>query len=237
MLLLAVETSTPTSSVALVDRDGAVGSATLSVPRRHGEFVGSAVAFCLDQAGRTPADLTGVAVGVGPGLYTGLRVGMAFAQALAQARQLPVVGLSGLDVMAFSARHAGAHIHAAIDARRQQVFWARYQRVPGGVQRDGDLELGSTEDLAADLMASTGPSVLISAGLSGRAPALDDAGIDLSAHIDRPPLAVDLGLLALPRFLREETHRPGELEPVYLRRADATIGWQARGRLQGGAAS
>lgn len=237
MLLLAVETSTPTSSVALVDRDGAVATATLSMPRRHGEFLGPAVAFCLEQAGRTVADVTGVAVGTGPGLYTGLRVGMAFAQTLAQARRLPMVGLSGLDVMAFSARHAGPHVHAAIDARRGQVFWAAYQRVPGGVQRDGDLELGSVDDLAADLMARTEGAVLISAGLAGRAPALDDAGIDLVAHVDRPPLAIDLGMLAIPRFVREETQRPGELDPIYLRQVDAKIGWQTRGRLQGGVAS
>lgn len=237
MLLLAVETSTSTSSVALLDRDGVRASATSSVPRRHGEFIGPAVAFCLQQAGRVVSDLTGVAVGTGPGLYTGLRVGMAFAQALAQARRLPVVGLTGLDVMGFSARHAGANVHAAIDARRGQVFWARYRRVPGGVQRDGDLELGTVEDVAADVMASGEGRVLISAGLAGTATELDDAGLGLVAHIDRPPLAVDLGMLAMSRFLREETDRPGELEPVYLRRADARIGWGQRGRLQGGVAS
>ncbi len=237
MLLLAVETSTPSSSVALLDRDGVRASATSGVPRRHGEFIGPAVAFCLDQAGRTVEDLTGVAVGVGPGLYTGLRVGMAFGQALAQARRLPVVGLSGLDVMGFSARHAGARVHAAIDARRGQVFWARYQRVPGGVQRDGELEIGTVDDVAADVMARGEGQVLISAGLAGRTPALDDAGLALAAHIDRPPMAVDLGLLAMPRFLREETDRPGELAPMYLRRADARIGWEQRGRMQGGAGS
>lgn len=234
MLILAVETSTPSSSVALVDREHAVASATLSMPRRHGEFIAPAVAFCLEQADRRVQDLTGVVVGVGPGLYTGLRVGMAFAQALAQARRLPVMGLSGLDVMGFSARHAGAHVHAAIDARRRQVFWARYRRVPGGVQRDGDLELGSVDDLAADIVAQPERRVLISAGLAGRAPELDDVGVDLVAHIDRPPLAVDLGLLARPRFEREETRRAGELEPIYLRQADARIGWQTRGRLRGG---
>lgn len=237
MLVLAVETSTPTSSVALMDRDGAVATATLAVPRRHGEFLGPAVAFCLDQAGRGIGDLTGVAVGIGPGLYTGLRVGMAFAQAIAQARRLPMVGLSGLDVMAFSARHTGRNVHAAIDARRGQVFWAAYQRVPGGVQRDGDLELGSIDELAADLMARTDRSVLISAGLAGHDATLDDAGIELVAHVDRPPLAIDLGMLAIPRFVREETRRAGELEPIYLRQADARIGWQTRGRLRGGAAS
>lgn len=237
MLLLAVETSTPSSSVALLDREGPVATATLTMPRRHGEFLGPAVEFCLAQAGRTVADLTGVAVGVGPGLYTGLRVGMAFGQALAQARNLPVVGLSGLDVMGFSARHTGRTIHAAIDARRGQVFWATYHRVPGGVQRDGDLQVGSLEELEAEIMSTGGHPTLIQTGVDDGGQGLDDARVDLAARVDRPPLAVDLGMLATPKFLREETVRPGELEAIYLRRVDAKIGWQARGRLQGGAMS
>lgn len=232
MLLLAVETSTPTSSVALLDRDGAVATASLGLPRRHGEFLAPAVVFCLQQAGRTVEDLTGVAVGVGPGLYTGLRVGMAFAQALAQARRLPVVGLPGLDVMGFSARHTAPTVHAAIDARRGQVFWATYQRVPGGVQRDGDLQVGSVDDLVAEIAAGDRPA-LIQSGLEGDG-ALDQVAVHLAARVDRPPLAVDLGLLAMPRFVREETVRAGELDAIYLRRADAKIGWQTRGRLQGG---
>lgn len=237
MLLLAVETSTPSSSVALLDRDGTVASATLSMPRRHGEFLAPAVSFCLAQAGRSVKDLTGVAIGVGPGLYTGLRVGMAFGQALAQARRLPVVGLSGLDVMGFSARHTGRTIHAAIDARRGQVFWATYHRVPGGVQRDGDLQVGTVEDLVAEMMATSGRPTLIQTGLAGRTQELDDARVDLAAQVDRPPLAVDLGMLAMPRFLREETARPGELDAIYLRRVDARIGWETRGRLRGGSSS
>ncbi len=51
------------------------------------------------------------------------------------------------------------------------------------------------------------------------------------------PDAADLAELAHPRFLREETVRPDQLRPLYLRHPDAAIGWQARGRLQGGEAA
>ena len=237
MLILAVETSTPRSSVALVDRDGIVATAGLGVPRRHGEFVGPAVDFCLAQAGRSVSDVTGVATGIGPGLYTGLRVGMAFAQAFAQGRRLPVVGISGLDVLGHSMRHSHWPVFAMIDARRGQVFWARYDRVPGGVQRVGDLRVGTAEELAADIVSVGGEVLVVGDGVAPNAEVLAHAGVDIDHHCDRAPLAADLGLLALPRFVREETSRPGELEAIYLRSADARIGWAERGRLQGGAAS
>ncbi|MEX2328312.1 MAG: tRNA (adenosine(37)-N6)-threonylcarbamoyltransferase complex dimerization subunit type 1 TsaB, partial [Nitriliruptoraceae bacterium] len=83
MLILGLETSTSRSSVALVDGDRVVASASLGVDRRHGEFVAPAIDFCLRQAGMSADRITGVAVGTGPGLFTGLRVGIATAQAIA----------------------------------------------------------------------------------------------------------------------------------------------------------
>jgi tRNA threonylcarbamoyladenosine biosynthesis protein TsaB len=50
------------------------------------------------------------------------------------------------------------------------------------------------------------------------------------------PDAAVLAELAVPRFEREETQAPGDLQPIYLRQADARIGWETRGRLRGGAA-
>jgi hypothetical protein len=47
-------------------------------------------------------------------------------------------------------------------------------------------------------------------------------------------MAEHLAALAVPRFVREETQRPDEVTPLYLREADARIGWEQRGRLRGG---
>lgn len=235
MLILAIESSTERSSVALVSHEGVVADAGLGVPRRHGEFLAPAIRFCLDQAGRGVDHVTGVAVGTGPGLYTGLRVGMATAQAFAMARSLPMVGLSGLDVLAMSVRHVRRQVVVALDARRGEVFWARYRPAPGGVQREGELHVSGPDDLAAEI-ESIGEEVLV-VGDGGvryrdRLDGLDD--VEVSADGRPFPDAADLGALAVPRFVREETQRPGTLVPLYLRQADARIGWQQRGRLQGG---
>lgn len=233
VLVLALETSTDRSSVAIVSDQGTVASAGLGVPRRHGEFVAPAIRFCLDQAGRGMADLTGVAVGIGPGLYTGLRVGIATAQAIAVARSLPVVGLSGLDVLAFRARHVQHLLCATLDARRGELFWAFYRHAPGGVQRVGELRVGRPDELTAELDSAGEECLVVGDGAARYAAelgTLHDAEADPSVH----PEAADLGALAVPRFVREETQPPGTLAPIYLRTADAKIGWEQRGRLRGG---
>lgn len=235
MLILGIETSTPRSSVALANDEGVLAAASLGVDQRHGEFLTPAIAFCLQQVGASSDDVTGVTVGIGPGLYTGLRVGIATAQTFASARRLPVVGLCGLDVLAFRARHVRRLICAAIDARRKELFWAFYRPVPGGVQRlNDDLRLGPADTLAGEIEAA-GEEVLVvgEGGLRYREVLVsvdaELAGLDV-AHPD----ATDLTALAIPRFVREETQRPAELQPLYLRHADARIGWQTRGRLHGG---
>ncbi len=205
------------------------------MPARHGEFVAPAIEFCLRQAGAGVGDVTGVAVGLGPGLYTGLRVGIATAQAFATARNLPMVGLSGLDVLAFQARHVRRPVVATLDARRGEVFWACYRPAPGGVQRDGGLRVGRPDELSAELESAGEECLVIGEGAARYREEFDGLHmVDVAIDGRLQPDAADLGTLAVPRFVREETDRPGTLMPLYLRHADAKIGWQQRGRLRGG---
>ncbi|WP_052664342.1 tRNA (adenosine(37)-N6)-threonylcarbamoyltransferase complex dimerization subunit type 1 TsaB [Nitriliruptor alkaliphilus] len=233
MRVLAIEASTSRSSVAIVDGEQVLASASLGIPRRHGEFLAPALRFCLDHAGLELDRIGGVAVGTGPGLYTGLRVGIATAQTLAAARELPTVGVSGLDVLAFRARHTRRLLCAAIDARRGEIFWALYRPSPGGVQLVGEVRLTSAEALAIELEGLGEPCLVVGdASLSYREPLARVADVAAPSWPD----AADLAELAHPRFVREETVRPDQLRPLYLRHPDAAIGWQARGRLRGGEA-
>lgn len=234
MLILGIETSTPHSSVCLSGEDGVVASASLGSGRRHGEFVTPAVRFCLDQAGLDVGAITGVTVGIGPGLYTGLRVGLISARTFASALRLPMVGLSGLDVLAFQVRHVRRLICATIDARRGEVFWCFYRSAPGGVQRSGDLRVGPPETLAAEIEAAGEECLLVGDGARRYAEVFHASEASLGIAGTSWPLAVHLTELAIPRFVREETQRADEVGAIYLRTADAKIGWETRGRLRGG---
>ena len=236
MLVLGLETSTQRSSVALVNEHGVVASAGLGVPRRHGEFVAPAIRFCLQQAGVGLDRVAGIAVGLGPGLYTGLRVGIATAQSLAAARELPVVGLCGLDVLAFRERYVRRLLCACIDARRGELFWAFYRNSPGGVQRIGDIELGTPERLAAEIEEQGEECLVVGDGGLAARDTLRGVDAEVAGPDNASPQAAELAELAVPRFIREETQRAIDLQPIYLRQADARIGWEERGRLRGGEA-
>jgi tRNA threonylcarbamoyladenosine biosynthesis protein TsaB len=129
MRLLAIETATEACSAAL-----GVGGEILSrfelASRRHTELILPMCEGLLGQAGMALADLDAVAFGCGPGSFTGLRIAAGLTQGMAFARDLPVVPVSTLAVLAQGAmaRHDVTHVLAAIDARMEEVYWAQYVR-------------------------------------------------------------------------------------------------------------
>lgn len=239
MLVLGVETSTPAASVCLATEKGVVASATLGaglphLSRSHGRFVADAIDRCLTAAELTPAAVNGVAVSLGPGLFTGMRVGIATAQAFAHARRLPVVGLASLDLLAFPQRHVRHTVCSVIDAKRGELFWAFYRAAPGGVQRLTDFKVGRPETLAGEIEATSGDVLCVGDGAVAHAGLLESARAEIGGALTAHPTAQALVELALPRFIREETRRPEELTPTYIRQADAQISWAKRGALHGG---
>ena len=234
MLILGIETSTTHSSVCLATENGLEATAALGRRLGHGEFVAPAIRFCLDHAGVGMDAVAGVAVSLGPGLFTGMRVGIATAQTLAHSRRLPVVGLNSLDLLAFPVRHVRRLLCSVLDARRGELFWAFYRSVPGGVQRITDLRVGPPQKLAGELEANPEDALCVGDGACANAALLESTGAEIGSPSMAYPTAHALVELALPRFIREDTQRPEDLRPIYIRKADARINWQHRGALLGG---
>jgi tRNA threonylcarbamoyladenosine biosynthesis protein TsaB len=132
-VLLAFDTATPAITVAVSDGQNVRAEITTVDPRRHGEVLAAGIEYVLRQAGVRPADLRSIAVGVGPGPFTGLRVGVVTAKAMGAALDIPVRGVCTLDVLAHAAALSGEFL-VATDARRKEVYWARYR---SGTRVDG----------------------------------------------------------------------------------------------------
>lgn len=225
MKYLAIETATPGASVALVEDASTLAAASRIDRVGHATFLVPSIDFCFDQVGWSPSDLDAVIVDVGPGLYTGIRVGLATAQGVAAAFGIPIVPAISLDAIALEARTGHRQIWAVVDVRRGEFAVARYRPVPGGVVKDGSVNLVTAEVLRAQLVENAEQSLIV-----GDVNALPDGfvtGIH-RAKVGRPryPYAVALAEVGRGRFEKGNYPSPDEIRPMYLREADITINWE-----------
>jgi len=119
-ITLAIDTSTSRTSVAIIEDGLILWSGYKDGATEHGPALPSLV-----QEGSNGFVIDEVVVGMGPGPFTGLRVGIAFARSFALARGILVRGVCSLDAIA-------AQVHekdfiVTVDARRKEVYWARYK--------------------------------------------------------------------------------------------------------------
>lgn len=195
--VLAIDTSTPAVVAGVLHRDGTVLAERVVVDAHaHAELLTPNVVAAVADAGLSMADLGAVVVGCGPGPFTGLRVGMATAAAYGHALGIPVHGVCSLD--AIGVLTAG-EVLVVTDARRREVYWARY--------RDGVRTAGPGVDAPADVGVDGARQV---AGSPAHAAPFGLAVIG-------PPHPTPAGLLAAADLGAD----PAPLVPLYLRRPDA----------------
>lgn len=185
-LVLALDTSTVVN-VGLAQGARVLATASLADQMAHAEQLLPLISDCLDDAGVRPGDLDQLIVGLGPGPFTGLRVGVATAQVLSYVLGLELRGICSLDVLAaqFAGESSGDFI-VATDAKRREVYWARY-RADGvrlakpEVSKPSEVPqlpvIGPAADLYSDqLHAVPGPRAMEPGVLATRGAALPDAG-------------------------------------------------------------
>jgi tRNA threonylcarbamoyladenosine biosynthesis protein TsaB len=153
--ILAIDTSSAWCSVALSLDDQAPELRHEAVSAGASQLVLPWIESLLSNAKINLKDLDVIAVGIGPGAFTGVRLGVAAVQGLAISNNLPVISVSSLDAIAsqliktpaFQKTNSKEFV-IAIDARMEEVYWARYQTQPNKLpKRIGDIHLTKPEDL------------------------------------------------------------------------------------------
>ncbi len=193
---MAIDTSTEVRAGLARDGDPLAFESVLDT-RAHAEQLMPLISQMTDTHGVQLADASRIVVGVGPGPFTGLRVGVVTALTLGQVLGVPVRGVCSLDVIARQWTDADAPPEFAVvaDARRREVYWARYTR--DGVRVDGP-HVGPPENVPPLPLAGPGASLVGEA--SG-------------------PTQLDAGVMAAIGWdLTDMGH-----DPLYLRRPDAEV--------------
>lgn len=238
-MILAFDTSSALTSVALVDGDHVVAAREHLDPRRHAEVLAPLFAEVRERI--EPGAVEAIVCGVGPGPYTGLRVGIAAALAVGAAWDLPVHGICSLDAVAAAAMDEwpdlGDGVHVALDARRSEIYWAGYG---ADLRRNIGPRVGPAAGIESEQRAGVwaGHGALSQSSPFGRVlvPADDLAAYPRAGWVGRRAVALlQSGVVARPDSVALDTHGSDEgatarsldgaallpPRPLYLRRPDA----------------
>jgi tRNA threonylcarbamoyladenosine biosynthesis protein TsaB len=215
---LAVDTSTEACSVALA-LDGCLVERFEPMDREHTARVLPMIQALLAEAGRTLAQLDGIACGIGPGSFAGLRIGVGVVKGLALARDLPVVGVSSLAMLAGRAMRLQGDraVAAVIDARMSEVYFGAYRRGddgrPAAAVADRVCAAGDAPALPAGDWAGVGTGWGRYEADLRKAAGIVPARLEPAAL----PHAEDALRLALAEFASGRVLSGDALAPAYLR--------------------
>jgi tRNA threonylcarbamoyladenosine biosynthesis protein TsaB len=224
MKILAIDTATPASSVAIGEGDSLRGLSVNVDRRGHVRFLIPAIDFCLDQAGWAARDIDLVAVDVGPGPYTGLRSGISTAQAFAAAIGAPMVTVSSLTTIALRAATGRRRIWPVVDMRRGQIAVAPFTPLPGGVAPDGEPEVVRPEDFKVMLEREVDESLVVGDWQS--VPESTWIGLHrVRRGRPRYPSAETILEIASMKARHGKTSGPEDVRPLYMREPDVQINW------------
>ena len=134
MPILALDTSTLVSSVAIASSEKLIAELILQTKLTHSEVLMPHIEQILAMTKLEKADLTGIAVSIGPGSFTGLRIGLAAAKGMAYALKLPIVGVSTLEALAYHYPIPNIYIAPLLDAQKGNVYMALYRWEKGILQ-------------------------------------------------------------------------------------------------------
>jgi tRNA threonylcarbamoyladenosine biosynthesis protein TsaB len=227
-ILLTVDTSTPTGSVAISRGETLLGEILLNVKSTHTDRLLLTLRQLLTDAGLQLADVDAFGVVLGPGSFTGLRVGVATVKGLALAMDKPVVGVSTLQALAMQIPFSQYPLCVLLDARKNEVYaglylWEGGRPVPARPETVIAPEV-LLETLDGEILFAGDGSLiyrtLISRRLGSRA-----HFVPWALHL---PRAAAAAVLALAALRAGETIPLAQLAPRYIRLSEAEILWARR---------
>ena len=220
MIVVGLETSSATAGIAVIRDQQVMADATLEIGAVYAEQLPGILDRTMGDLNLQWSEVEGFAISIGPGSYTGLRVGLSLVKGLAYVTKRPVAAVPTLDAVAFQVPCCRYPVHVLADARRGQVYEARYDTEDGLPKRITDFRVGILEDVVKPIEDTV---LLIGSGVDAYRSRIVDALGDRARFA--PPgtgrlMASSTAFMGMESLLKGEHASLNELEPLYLRRPD-----------------
>ena len=223
MKILAIDTSTPSGSIALLEDDQLIAESTTCIQKTHAERLLPSIKTLLDNIGIKPEDIDGFALTTGPGSFTGLRIGLSTIKGLSWSLNKPVVGVSTLEALAMNIPYSDKPVCPMLDARKKEVYAAVYKcnnNLPECIMPDTALSPDNLINKIKEPTIFLGDGIKVYGNLIKNM--LKDTAVIAPAHLWQIK-ASSVGLLAWKKFKSGNIESPESIRLNYLRPSEAEI--------------
>lgn len=220
-MLIAVDTSTAQVGLALYDGNQVLGEMMWTTRQHHTTELASALSGLLTRCGATMDMVGALGVAIGPGSFTSLRVGLSLAKGIALARQVPLIGIPTLDIIAAAQPLAKHPLIAVLQAGRKRIAFRVYQSQKKEWQAEGEVRSGTVDELLTGIERPTLAAGELNPEDRGKFSKHKKVTLASPAYCVRRPSV--LAELAWARWQAGDVDEAASLAPIYLHVAGAPI--------------
>ena len=228
MYILGIDTATRVAGVAVVNEERLIVEKFLNNQKTHSQNLLPMIKQAIEEAGLKPEDLGGIAVTMGPGSFTGLRIGMAAAKSLAQVLNIPLIGISTMETIAYNIVGLPGFICPILDAQKSEVYSAIYYT------RDDELTLMegpyalTIHELVEKFKRHSREVTFLGDAVPVYVNQLSQEmgpKAHFASKINSLPRAAAVAELGFKRIAQGEADDPINLVPAYIRLSEAEATW------------
>ncbi len=230
MSILAIDTATQVSSVAVLKEGRLLAELTMQGKLTHSETLLPHIEQVLKMAAVAKEELTGIAVSNGPGSFTGLRIGLAAAKAMSYVLGIPLVGVSTLQALAYQLPAPGVRVMCLLDAQKGNAYVESYRWENNSLQVVDSVQVAKITDIVAACANMNEQVILLGDAVQKKVAGKLELPANVSVappHIVMPRAAC-VAMLGQAKLMAGETDNVMDLEPVYIRRSEAEVLWEKR---------
>jgi tRNA threonylcarbamoyladenosine biosynthesis protein TsaB len=154
-MLLAVDTSTTQVGLALYNENAVLAEMIWTSKQHHTSQLASALSNLMKRCDVTMDKIEALGVAIGPGSFTSLRVGLSLVKGIAFARNIPVIGIPTLDVIAMAQPLNKKSLISVLQAGRTRLAFGVYKSDKKQWQAEGEVRSGSVDELLSQIEEST----------------------------------------------------------------------------------
>ncbi len=239
MKILAIDTSSSALGIAVTDEDTMLAEFTQNKALTHSEKLMPLIDTMLGNIDENIKNIEAVACSIGPGSFTGIRIGVATANAFAMAGNIPVIGISSLEAMAYNFKYTDYVIVSTMYAQREDYYRGIYSFENQSIQILKEEDAISFEDIAEEVktLSEDGKKVILLGELNSRLKGISES-ISKTLIMDNCILAdktlnqicaSNLCEIARDIMNKEDvSNLPRYIEPIYIRKPQAEVQYEEK---------